>query len=271
MNDATRRTEVDAATDLSAAFQQIRDVGAGVPAVILPEGYELQTLEHTLAAPVRKKGVVKLNDAESFIAVVNDQKTADGTRLFSTIDPPTFTAVFNHHGDAPGWGDHRATYNAPLSPEWKAWDAFDGRQVGQVELAQFIENNLVDVVEPDGATLLEICRTLEAKKKVNFASAIRLSDGSNQFTYEEEVQGSAQKGQLSIPEQFVIGIPVFENGEKWRVDVRLRYRIQDGGRLTMWIELIRPHKVMEQAVTELRARIAEQTGLPILNGSPSNT
>lgn len=262
------QTETKARDMLAACHQTGYAFGAGIPAVILPEGYELHMLEQTLAAPARKRGTTTLNDAESFVAVVNDQKS-DHTRLFSTINPPTFTAVFNHIGAGPGWGDHRARYNAPLSPEWKAWTGMDGAHKSQVELAQFIENNLVDVVTPDGATLLEICRTLEAKKKVNFASAIRLSDGSHQFTYEEDVQGSAQKGQLKVPEEFVIGIPVFENGAKWQLSVRLRFRIADGGRLTLWIELIRPHKTIEAAVAELRKQIADETKLSIINGTPN--
>ena len=116
---------------------------------------------------------------------------------------------------------------------------------------------------------LEEARTLEAKKKVNFASSLRLSDGSTQFTYEEDVQGSAQKGQLQVPEVFVLAIPVFENGDLWRVEAQLRYRIADGGKLTIWYELVRPHKVIETAVKELRATIATETGLPVLVGAPS--
>ncbi|WP_200844022.1 DUF2303 family protein [Pantoea sp. 18069] len=255
------------ASDLAVSQQKVQYIN-GAPVLILPSGMNVKTFETTMLEPLRKKGTVTLNDAESFVAVVVDQKT-DYTRLFSTISPPTFTAVFNHNADGAGWGDHKAQYNAPLAPEWKAWTGIDGKKMNQVEIAQFIENNLVDVVEPDGATLLEICRTLEAKKKVNFSSSIRLSDGTNQFTFAEEIQGSAQQGQLSIPELFVIGVPVFENGEKWRVDVRLRYRIEEGGRLVMWVELVRPHKVIEEAVKELRARIAEGTGLAILNGTPS--
>lgn len=273
MNIDEVRTESAVAAHLSStlalAQQDQHFLGDGMPALLLPPDLRIETLEHTLAAPVRKKGVTVLNDAESFVAVVLDQK-AESTRLFSTINPPTFTAVFNHTAEGPGWGDHQAKYNAPLSPEWKAWTSIDGKKMNQVEIAQFIENNLVDVAEPEGATLLEICRTLEAKKKVNFSSSIRLSDGTNQFTFEEEVQGTAQKGQLGIPEQFVIGVPVFENGEKWRVDVRLRYRIEDGGKLWMWLELVRPHKVIEEAVKELRATIAEGTGLAILNGTPAS-
>ncbi len=255
------------AADLTASQQKVQYIN-GAPVLILPQGMNVKTFETTMGAPLRKKGTVTLNDAESFVAVVVDQKT-DYTRLFSTINPPTFTAVFNHNADGAGWGDHKAQYNAPLAPEWKAWTGIDGKKMNQVEIAQFIENNLVDVAEPEGATLLEICRTLEAKKKVTFASSIRLSDGNNQFTFSEEVQGSAQQGQLSIPEVFVIGVPVFENGEKWRVDVRLRYRIEEGGRLVMWVELVRPHKVIEEAVKELRARIAEGTGMAILNGTPN--
>ena len=152
-------------------------------------------------------------------------------------------------------------------------------------MAQFLESNMVDVVyiakadaqdgkpaevgSPDGATLLEICRTLEAKKKVNFKSSVRLGDGSTQFTYDEDVSGTAVKGTMAIPDQFSIGVPVFENGEKYRLDVRFRYRIGDGGDLSMWLELVREHKVIEDAVKQLRAQIAKETTLAVLNGSPS--
>lgn len=38
----------------------------------------------------------------------------------------------------------------------------------------------------------------------------------------------------------------------------------------MWMELIRAHKVIEQAVKDLREKIATATELQILNGSPSH-
>lgn len=273
------QSEVIANDALAACNQATRIVGS-TPMVLLPEGFTVADLENKLPAPTRKRGTTVLNDAESFIAVVNDQ-AGDDTRLFSTINPPTFTAVFNHHAGAAGWGDHKAQYNAPLSPEWGAWGKADGVKMNQVDMARFIEANMIDIAyllpdpekkhpgSPDGATFLEICHTLEAKKKVNFKSSVRLPDGSTQFTYDEDVQGSAVNGTMSIPEQFTIVVPVFENGEKWQVDVRFRYRIEEGGRLTMWLELVRPHKTIETAVKELREQIGEKTGLPVLNGSPS--
>lgn len=56
-------------------------------------------------------------------------------------------------------------------------------------------------------------------------------------------------------------------GDPWRVEAKLRYRIGDGGKLSIWYELVRPHKVIEAAVKELRATIATDTGLNILVGS----
>lgn len=284
MSMSDLQTEV-IANDALAACNQATHLVDGNPFVILPAGFVTKDLEAMLLTPTRKRGTTTLNDAESFVAVVIDQKS-ESTRLFSTINPPTFTAVFNGTAAGAGWGDHKAQYNAPLSPEWGAWNNADKKAMSQVDMAQFLESNMVDVVfipkadatdgkpaepgSPDGATLLEICRSLAAKKDVEFKSAVRLGDGSTQFTYNEEVRGTASNGTLEIPEQFSIGVPVFENGAKYRQDVRFRYRIKEGGQLVMWIELIRPHKVIEDAVKQLRAHIGEQTDLPVLNGAPSN-
>lgn len=273
MSDDIQLNNIQSALDAGAGLSAMKAAELGnlnnsFPYVLLPEGYRYEGKEDILPAPLRKRGGTTLNDAASFVAVVNDQK-GEATRLYSTISPPTFTAVFNDVAAQPGWRDHTAKYNAPLSPEWKTWVAASGRQQSQVDFAQFIETNLPDIAEPVGATVLEVARTLEAKKKVNFASSLRLSDGSTQFTYEEDVQGSAQKGQLKVPEVFVLAIPVFENGDLWKVEAQLRYRIADGGKLTIWYELVRPHKVIEAAVKELRTTIATETELPILVGSPS--
>lgn len=110
-------------------------------------------------------------------------------------------------------------------------------------------------------------RQYEARQKVNFASGVRLQNGAHQLTYEETIEGSAGKGQLTIPELIVIAIPVLLNGPRYRVEARLRYRIKDA-RLTMWVELVRPHDILSHAIDETRKRIAEQTTLPILVGLP---
>ena len=67
------QSEVIANDALAACNQQTRYVN-DVPVLVLPEGFQVSNLEKLLAFPARKRGVTNLNDAESFIAVVKDQK-----------------------------------------------------------------------------------------------------------------------------------------------------------------------------------------------------
>lgn len=237
------------------------------PYILVPAGASVQDGEPFLSAPTRKRGTITLNDVASFTGYVNAEKT-DSTRLYGQYTPPGFTAVLNDHGAEPAWRDYRANYACPLSAEWKAWMGKSGVPMSQADFAVFIENNLPDIAIPPAADMLEISRSLEAKKKVNFASGIRLSNGQNELTYEEQISGTASKGKLQVPEEFTIGIPVLEGGIKYAVVARLRYRIADAGALTIWYELLRPHKILEDAVQAVWTDIQNLTGLTVFNGKP---
>lgn len=241
---------------------------SGNPFLSLPPGYAVHDLEKMLPTPTRRRGRVALRDMESFCRMVDEQGD-DHTRLYGTYDPPSFTAIFNDHlKDAPGWRDHSATYACPLSVEWKTWTGSNKKQMSQVDFAQFIEDNAPDMVTPDSASMIEIARTLEAKKQVNFASGVRLDNGETQFTFEETVQGTAGKGRFAIPETFTIAIQVFEGMgvAKNQIRARLRYRISNEGKLTLWYDLDRPHKDLEAAVLDVWAGIEAATGRKIFNG-----
>lgn len=240
------------------------------PFVLVPQGYTVESLERFQPYPPRKRGKTILRDADSFVGMVKCHFNTQ-TSIYGQYSPPSFTAVFNDHAEgddgAPGWKDHSAVFDCPLSVEWKTWIGASGAKKTQEEFASFIEDNLPDIAQPPAADMLEISRTLEAKKKVNFASGIRLANGQNQLTYEEEISGTASRGQIQVPEEFTIGIPVLEGGPKYAVTARLRYRIADGGKMIMWYELVRPHKILEDAVKEVWAKIENDTGLKIFNGS----
>ncbi len=246
----------------------------GHPYAIVPEGSAFRDLEELLDAPLRRKGNTSLRDAESFCNFVREELT-QLTRIYGNLKEGRFRAVFNDHngGTLPtvvaGWRDYTATYTCPQSVEWATWKAKSGSQMTQVQFAQFIEDNLPDIAQPPAAEMLEVSRTLEAKKKVNFAQGIRLSNGQNELTYEEQIEGTAGKGKFKIPEEFTIGIPVLEGGLRYAVQCRLRYRIGDGGQLTMWYEIIRAHKIMEDAITAVWKDIEENTGKKIFNGDPA--
>lgn len=265
LNEATNESYV--AMSLGAALNESETIGL-IPLAVLPAGFKRESLEQYLPAPTRSRGNTTLRDMESFIALVKQESKSEQTRIYGCFEPASFKAVFNDcFMDSPGWRDHTATFSCPQSVEWKTWLGKNKSKMTQADFAQFIEDNLPDIASPPAADMLEISRTLEAKKKVNFASGIRLSNGQNELTYEEEISGTSAKGKLQIPETFTVGIPVLEGGAKYGVECRLRYRIEDGGKMFMWFDMLRPHKVVEDAIKQVWNSIEEGTGLPILNGN----
>lgn len=284
---------LDATTTEAAQIQAISVAASGVRAAlgghefaILPPGYTAQSIEHMRGTPSRAKGTTHVNDAASFVHLVNSQKTPR-LRIYGQLydqngrQAPRFIAVLNDHMDTnqpepvpafahAGWQDHRISYACPLSTEWKTWTAAHKKVMKQAEFAQFVEDNLPDVINPAAAEMLEIARTLEARKGVNFKSGIRLQNGDQQFTFEETTEAKAgEKGHLSVPEKFEIAIPVFEGAATRNlIAARLRYRI-DNGKLDMWYDLERHHKDLEAAMRDLWQEIATGCRTTVINGSPA--
>jgi uncharacterized protein YfdQ (DUF2303 family) len=244
----------------------IRKTSAGREFVVLPEGSALRDLDLLLDNPRRQKASVAVTEVDSFIRYL---KAFGGSnaRTFAAINPEAGTAIFSaildyHEGNegTAGWGGHRVTFQAIQTPEWKVWSKNDRKPVGQSEFARFVEDNLGDIVQPDGAQMLEIAKTLEAKTSVDFKSGIRLENGDHHLHYVTETTGRAGgKGELEIPGTFVLGIAPFQGGPAYKVSARLRYRISEG-HLSLWYELVSPHKVVEAACKEIVDTINSETG-----------
>ena len=229
-----------------------------VPYVVLPTNATVKSLEDLLPHPASVNETVTLRTAAGFIDYVQTFKTA-ATRVFGDAARATVTAVIDYHFEQPDWCRHRATLAFRPTPEWTTWMGLSGRHLSQVDFAAFIEDNLPDIADPAGADILDVTRSLEAKKSVEFRSSIRLQDGSSQLTYDETVVGKG-RGNLMIPEEFTLGLAPYEGSDVFKVIARLRYRITEG-RLELWYDLRRPHTVLEQVFTD--AVTAVQAGLEI--------
>lgn len=271
-------------SDLRLQTKLLLDTGAAIgkahpatggpraaPYVTVPEGYRVvATPERTVPdAP----GTAKLRDATSFILFVNAHKLKH-SRIYATLDPARFLAVIDDYfptrqgPDEPesthAWREFRADFKVPQSREWIEWNSKDGSQMSQKAFAQFIEDNLPDVIKPDGATLLEMSLNFEAAQAGHFIATQRLQDGSHNLQWKADNNAT---GTVKLPESITLAIPVFENEAPQQLSARLRYRVAEG-KLSIWYELIRPHKVIEAAFMATWKRIATETGLPILLGTP---
>ena len=121
-----------------------------------------------------------------------------------------------------------------------------------MEFALFTEKNLEEIREPSAAQMLETVLTLQSNKDITFKSGRRIANGQTQFAYNENLNDTAgANGTLEIPEELTLGIKVFEGCDVAdSITAKFRYRIADG-KILMWYDLVRPHKVHELAFNDI--------------------
>ncbi|GAB5502731.1 DUF2303 family protein [Pyruvatibacter sp.] len=204
----------------------------------------------------------------------------------------------------PQFGDHGAKYPFPLSEEWETWFGQDGAIMGQSDFAAFIEDNILDVEEPGSivalveeqsdegiptesarsaarlleirdklgvslagiAALQELSRGLELNVDERIAQRTNLQSGEGEITFTTEHTDSDGQA-LKVPGMFIIAIPLFKNGDIWRLAVRLRYRPVSGS-VKWWFELHRPEYTFKKAFDEVLKDVQAETGCPVLVGKP---
>ena len=219
----------------------------------------LQNMDAFMPVPVRAPHEARLDTLQSFLEYFNRYANSESTVYFKANGGEIkCTAVIDHHGkDHDDWGSHKLSYSFPTTPEWQDWKSGNKQPKSQEAFAQFVEDHLDDIITPDGATMLEIAKSLQAKNNVAFSRAIRLDNGEVQFKYVEEINGTAgANGTLEIPADIELGLRLFLDGQVYRMRARFRYRIQEG-KLQMWYDLVQPHRVIEDAANSAFATVCD--------------
>jgi uncharacterized protein YfdQ (DUF2303 family) len=223
--------------------------------------HQVLELEKYLAVPLRNREKVEFQDVDSFTSYLNDFKNP-GSRIFFDNDTAQFAAIVDYPlPDGPAWGEHVAALNLRHSEEWNLWFGRNSKWYGQIGFGRFIEENLIDVVSPDGAKLLEMVMTFEANKSVSFREANRLKDGTVQFSYVEELK----TGTVEIPDKISIRIPIFYNQEPQLIELRFRYKIEDQ-KLQLCHEFVRAERIKNDAAARIVADVNSETSLPVYMG-----
>ena len=250
------------------------------PFLVLPTGYEKRDLTPATPTPLLPyiKQDVVLEHPESFIDYVNLFKTGI-SRIFGTVDKTgkgaKFFAVLDYHHPKPDGETqadriaHKAFYPAPFSEEWDIWTKASGRAMSQIEFADFIDDNIVDVIEPAGATLLEMALNFQIKRDAKFSSRIVRQSGSQTLSYVDnsEATGGAPgiEGTIKVPEKIKLLLPIFHGGNAFEVAAKINYR-PDNSSLKISYTLYRPNKVVEAAVKDIIADIETGTTIKPLVG-----
>lgn len=247
-----------------------------------------EILEKYRLFPKRKEGVAKVQTLGSLISLTNRHKTSDSV-VFADLNwrNPSITSIVDYHRDSSGGNAdncrHRIRYDFPLSDEWKIWIENDGKVMSQQDFAYFLEDRIPDLSSPtDGekasverdfsttAALPSQLVSLSRKMQVNVASQVktetRLESGEGQILWEESHTG-ADGQPVKVPGIFILCIAPFFMGEKVRIPVRLRYRMQER-RVVWFYNIYRPDLVITSQVEADLQSVTEQTELPAYAGTP---
>lgn len=259
------------------AIYAIRDADGGLNLLRTP-GYDRQVADESVRKPpVQIKRSVLVRDAESLIDYLAANTDADdpanvgmGYRLgvgdlevWADLDRRSIRAIVDGGN---GHRIHTATLELRHSTEWTEWLGVDGKLFDQLAFAQFIEDHLSSIGAPDGAKLLEICQTLEARTKVDFKSSELLANGQRKFKYDETVETRAgQKGDLTIPGELTLVLRPFQGSEPVAITARFRYRL-DGGQLRLGVKLAEPAKALETAFEQIVTEVQESVPVRVNHG-----
>ncbi len=204
--------------------------------------------------PERIKANPTFQDATSFCDYLKDFRDPR-LRVFADANRCVFFAVLDYHDpDEPQFCQHTASWPMTLSPQWSTWIGQHDKLIPQEAFAEFLEDNIKDIIEPDPATILEVARDLSAHTEVTFESKIVSKSGTVQLRYSENLKTT---GAMEVPDKFTIKIPVFFGEPALEIECRLRFRIS-GGKLSFIFKLYRPVEVKMDA---FKAAVASVSGM----------
>lgn len=274
------------------------DKGGTIQVLAVTDGYGKRTitpvkkfLDEYRTAPERREGTATLTTIASFCDHVK-RFMDDHSVIFADVDDrkdARLVSVLDYHEKkstgAPRFGKHRGAYKFPLTDEWNAWNAVNGKEMVQGAFAQFLEDRIMDIQAPseagdlvkafaanlggDMATaqrLTELSNGLNVRVDTAVTNAVNLSTGEGQINF-QETHGDKDGGPIKVPKGFAIAIPVFKGGTFYSMPVRLRYRVAQ--QKVLWTLLLwRSDRVWDDAIKIACDFAHAETGRDLLYGKP---
>lgn len=248
---------------------------AGIPHVVKSNETEFESLEQYNPRPcriVREAGFV---DPESFTKYVNEFKDKN-SRLYGNVSfesgAASIRAILDDHeaGTAenaptknlPRWGQDEATLQLTPSPEWTRWAEKHKKPMAQREFAEFLEESISTIAEPDAAVLDAAVRAFTMRKSTISEASY---DGPNvNFSMSENVSGETRLANATMPREMKLVLRPFKISKPYGVRVLIRFRQGEDGMVRFLPCLIEPERVIESAFGDVRKLVEDATGIGVL-------
>lgn len=270
MTDTTDpKAQMEVALTAAVMATPVIDLQDGRLFILTPPNFAAKevTSKHQLTPwPVQ---AITLDDRDSLVNYVKRHMTTDSL-FIADYDAGTIRAQLDWHphnqhdlefGDA-GAMAHSATLILRNSEEFTRWDAMEGKLHAQSDFARFLEENAVDICDPEPTTMIEISRDLEAVSAQAFKSRTRLENGALGFTFETETKITSS---VQVPTEFSVMIPIYNGEQPDTLRAKFRYRAQAGG-LLLGFEWYRVEYQRRAYFNQIATAASEATGLTAVFG-----
>ena len=235
----------------------------GIPHVAVPDGVGIVSMEKTLPMPTRIQSNRTFEEPGSFCKYVEAFKNT-ATRLYGIPDNFNFAAFINDdEPEKPSWNEHLAGLQLKKSPEWNEWMEAAGKSLTQRDLANFFEDHIEQIAEPDAADLLSDIRSIFISSGTKCES-VQHEGGDIAFTYATETAAGTKTERGKIPSRLTLLIAPFRSWHPVQMTVALTYALTKEKELKF---VMRPHQaeaLMWQSFNDVRKHVEDTLSLPVL-------
>ena len=204
---------------------------------------DVASLLDVIAKSVDDGGCYMVGDGEGSLEVWAD---LDGRKVTAVLD-----------GEV-GWRQHRAVLELRHSTEWADWAKIDGQLLDQTTFAEFVEDHISSIAEPDAGVLIDVAQTLKGHVDTQWKQQKLLANGQTGFVWEEKVEAKAgQKGDLAIPNELTLALRPFQGADAVGVSARFRFRPSSEG-MRLGVRLVECERVLETAFAAMVSEIDAQ-------------
>ncbi|XBS71125.1 DUF2303 family protein [Acerihabitans sp. KWT182] len=229
------------------------------PAVAIPDGMKIQTLEYLESGRYRFRGKLNTASIPDFVRYCKEYETG-GVRCFIDADDMSAVTIFNLGTLAdPGHADNTAALKLRKTAPFISLLDIDGRKKVQKELAEWLEDwrEYLLAFTADGDSM-DIKKAVAGVRQITIESVNSQDHEENDFSGKKSLMQSVEaKSKVDMPAAFEFKCIPFEGLPERRI--KLRYSILTGGDIPVLVlRIVQLEAVMESIAVEFRDLLVGQ-------------
>lgn len=262
MNEISQASQLAQNAQYAAALQgQAREEidralkSGGAPILVVPTGYDVESLERFLPKPLTIKSSLTFSDAGSLIEYVLGFSLANA-RL--TASKNAIKVVIDAHQDGQASHEsHTASFPIVLDEDFVRLQKANRAWISQESFADFMSDLTPFIQKPSAAEVLELAQELRGNTAVKWKHGKKLKDGATAVEYVEETTTSNAHGSIEVPAGIEFNLPIFKNGAYMNLYGELRFRVSQQEGLKFQLVFRRLDDVIDQGIRDQAKVVGE--------------